>query len=64
VTPANQRTLGRVLIGLALLVVAIELCGMLHLIPKLAPSTALAYPAFLFAIVGGRLYRRGSTQRS
>lgn len=59
-TPANQRTLGRVLIGLAIVVILVEVCGMLHVIPKLAPSTALAYPAFLFAIVGGRLYRRGS----
>lgn len=61
-TPANRRTLGRVLIGLALLVVAIQVCGMLHLIPKL--PLPLAYPAFLFAIVGGRLYRRGAAQGS
>jgi uncharacterized membrane protein YhhN len=63
VTSTNQRTLGRVLIALAIVVVALQLLGMLHIIPKLAPGITLTYPAFLLAIAGGQLYRRGSAQR-
>jgi len=60
VTPAGTRRLGAWLIGIAIVAMVVQICAMLHYIPKFAPSSAVTYPAFLFAIVGGRLYRRGA----
>lgn len=65
-TAANQRTVGRVLIGLALLVIILQALGMLGVIPKLAhgsAGTTLVIVAFLVAVAGGRLQRRGFLQR-
>lgn len=58
-TPAAQRTFGRVLIGLAILIVLERLLEMFRVIPKVSPPL-LAYVALLIAIVGKQLYRRGA----
>jgi hypothetical protein len=60
VTAAGTRRLGSALIALAIVAVVVQLCAMLHYIPKLAPTSAVTFPAFLLAVVGGRLYRRGA----
>jgi hypothetical protein len=60
VTPAGTRRLGSALIAIAIIAIVVQLCAMLHYIPKFAPTSAVTYPAFLVAVVGGRLYRRGS----
>jgi hypothetical protein len=60
VTPAGTRRLGSALIALALIAIVVQLCGMLHFIPKFAPTSAVTFPAFLVAVVGGQLYRRGA----
>lgn len=59
-TPSGTRRLGSALIGLAILAILVQLCAMLHFIPKFAPTGSVTVPAMLVAIVGGRLYRRGA----
>lgn len=63
-TPVGMRRLGASIIGLAILAMLVSVVGLLGYIPKFAPRNSFTYAALLFAIVGRRLYRRGSATPS
>lgn len=62
-TPSAMRTLGRILIGLAIVGAIVVLCGLLGYIPKFGPPNAVLIAALLLSAVGRRLYRKGSPGR-
>jgi hypothetical protein len=58
-----MRTLGRILIGLAILALIAVICGRFGVIPRLGPPGSIAIAALLLSVVGRRLYRSGSAGR-
>jgi hypothetical protein len=59
-TPATARLLRNITLGLALLVILVNILGMLEVMPKLAAPRELNILAFVLILIGFALRRRGA----
>ena len=58
-TNASKRMIGNVILGIAFIILAINLSGMFGLTPKLTSSRELNLVAIVLVIAAGGLRRRG-----
>ena len=60
VTAATMRQLGRVCVGIAILIIVVALLGMAGVIPRLTRTNGVIITALLFSVVGRNLQRRAA----
>lgn len=58
-TAAKRRLFANVLLGIGLVVLVVEICGMIGWIPKYVPASQLSMLALILVIASGSLRRRG-----
>jgi di/tricarboxylate transporter len=58
-TAATRRLVANVILGIALVVLVVQVCGMIGWIPKYVPTRQLSILVLILAIASGSLRRRG-----
>ena len=59
-TPGSRRLLGNVILSIAVIILAVELCGMLGWIPKVASTQSMSGLVVILALVAATLRRRST----